>query len=360
MVSKVKHFSARSDPNLACVDIVWKLLVHQVIFLRIRKLGRVASETVGIACGVCLLEDDILEADMSLQKRARFTTPTGRFMVGESSSADAARQAGHTLAHTVDYGFIDTMDASICTSESRAMTTMGVVNKRVTNFVTTQRQETHELQRQRIRDEDRLTSHIQHKHDRFRELVRTTEAGPQDGPAGAGSSFADALAEIEANRPSRNGDDSHDLRTGSRRTERPARKCTYSDFLKCQPLNFKGTKGVIKFATCTFLGSALTWWNSHVKTVGHDDADVSLLCPVGGRFVRNIQGVCGALDGAVTHPDDQVTPKLVKLVQTGPKWKVGFERHKLFGWPTAFLHGKGYNIQGPFRSLDEAITIPDE
>ncbi|GKE94919.1 hypothetical protein Tco_1579774 [Tanacetum coccineum] len=28
----------------------------------------------------------------------------------------------------------------------------------------------------------------------------------------------------------------------------------------------------IKFSTCTLLGSALTWWNSHIKTVGHDVA----------------------------------------------------------------------------------------
>ncbi|GKA54824.1 reverse transcriptase domain-containing protein [Tanacetum coccineum] len=28
----------------------------------------------------------------------------------------------------------------------------------------------------------------------------------------------------------------------------------------------------VKFATCTLLGAALTWWNSHVKTVGHDAA----------------------------------------------------------------------------------------
>ncbi|GKC64978.1 hypothetical protein Tco_1097576 [Tanacetum coccineum] len=92
------------------------------------------------------------------------------------------------------------------------------------------------------------------------------------------------------NGTSRNGDDNHDLGTGSRRTERAARECTYNDFLKCQPLNFKGTEGVvsltkwfekmesvfhisnctiacqIKFATCTLLGSALMWWNSHVKT----------------------------------------------------------------------------------------------
>ncbi|GJQ96169.1 reverse transcriptase domain-containing protein, partial [Tanacetum coccineum] len=66
--------------------------------------------------------------------------------------------------------------------------------------------------------------------------------------------------------------------------------------MKCQPLNFKGTKGVveliqwfekmetvfsisncsvenqIKFSTCTLLAGALTWWNSHVRTVGHDVA----------------------------------------------------------------------------------------
>ncbi|GJY65880.1 reverse transcriptase domain-containing protein [Tanacetum coccineum] len=107
---------------------------------------------------------------------------------------------------------------------------------------------------------------------------------------------ADALAEHEANKNSRNRDDSHDSGSGGRRHVPTTRECTYSDFLKCQPLNFKGTKGVIglsqwfekmksvfhtsnctvacqiKFATCTLLGSALTWWNSHIKTVGHDAA----------------------------------------------------------------------------------------
>nr|GEW60353.1 putative reverse transcriptase domain-containing protein [Tanacetum cinerariifolium] len=41
--------------------------------------------------------DDLLEADMPFQKRARFTTPTGRFDVGESSSA-AARQAERPMS----------------------------------------------------------------------------------------------------------------------------------------------------------------------------------------------------------------------------------------------------------------------
>ncbi|GJR36700.1 putative reverse transcriptase domain-containing protein [Tanacetum coccineum] len=78
----------------------------------------------------------------------------------------------------------------------------------------------------------------------------------------------DALAEIKANKTSKNGDDSHDSGTGSRRTERATREYTYSDFLKCHPLNFKGTEGVV----------SLTQWfekmeyNSHIKTVGHDAA----------------------------------------------------------------------------------------
>nr|GFC24513.1 hypothetical protein [Tanacetum cinerariifolium] len=81
-----------------------------------------------------------------------------------------------------------------------------------------------------------------------------------------------ALAVHDALR-STNGDDSHNSRTGVRRTERANRECTYTDFFKCQPLPFKGTEGVaIKFATCTLYSVALTWWNTHVQTVGHEAA----------------------------------------------------------------------------------------
>nr|GEX79530.1 hypothetical protein [Tanacetum cinerariifolium] len=51
---------------------------------------------------------------------------------------------------------------------------------------------------------------------------------------------ADALAEYKETRNSGNRDDSHDSGSG-RRTERATREYTYSDFLKCQPLNFKGS-----------------------------------------------------------------------------------------------------------------------
>ncbi|GJZ32486.1 reverse transcriptase domain-containing protein [Tanacetum coccineum] len=102
-----------------------------------------------------------------------------------------------------------------------------------------------------------------------------------------------ALAARDANT---NGVDSNNSGTGARRNKRATHECTYPDFMKCQPLNFKGIEGVveltqwiekmetvfcisncsvenqIKFSTCTLLGNALTWWNSHVKTVGNDIA----------------------------------------------------------------------------------------
>ncbi|GJV61491.1 reverse transcriptase domain-containing protein, partial [Tanacetum coccineum] len=95
---------------------------------------------------------------------------------------------------------------------------------------------------------------------------------------------------------STNGEDIHNSRTGVRRNEQATHECTYPDFMKCQPLNFKGTEGVVEltqwvkkmetvfhisncsvenqinFSTCTLLGNALTWWNSHIRTVGNDIA----------------------------------------------------------------------------------------
>nr|GFA51453.1 reverse transcriptase domain-containing protein [Tanacetum cinerariifolium] len=75
-----------------------------------------------------------------------------------------------------------------------------------------------------------------------------------------------------------------------------ARECTFQDFLKCKPHTFSGTEGVVglprrfekmetvfnisncppkyqvKYATCTLQNSALTWWNSHKRTIGVDAA----------------------------------------------------------------------------------------
>nr|GFA07479.1 hypothetical protein [Tanacetum cinerariifolium] len=53
-----------------------------------------------------------------------------------------------------------------------------------------------------------------------------------------------ALATRDALR-STNGDDSHNSGVGVRRIERATRECTYIDFLKCQPLPFKGIEGTV-------------------------------------------------------------------------------------------------------------------
>ncbi|GKC50518.1 hypothetical protein Tco_1073263 [Tanacetum coccineum] len=106
------------------------------------------------------------------------------------------------------------------------------------------------------------------------------------------------------------------------RDARPViRECTYHDFMKCQPLNFKGTEGVVglirwfekmetsfhisnfpekyqvKYATCTLLNSALTWWNSQKRTIGTDDAFamswrelMKLMAEFIGGLPDNIQG----------------------------------------------------------------------
>ncbi|GJR11758.1 reverse transcriptase domain-containing protein [Tanacetum coccineum] len=79
-------------------------------------------------------------------------------------------------------------------------------------------------------------------------------------------------------------------------TERYTAVSVPTVLLNCQPLNFKGTEGIVglsqwiekmesvfhisgcaienqvKFATCILLGAALTWWNGHMRTLGHDAA----------------------------------------------------------------------------------------
>ncbi|GKD36464.1 hypothetical protein Tco_1251973, partial [Tanacetum coccineum] len=138
---------------------------------------------------------------------------------------------------------------------------------------------------------------------------RTTRLNPETTPAATATTTTTVTnaqlqamidqgvtAALEARDANTNGADNHNSGTGARRNKRATRECTYPDFMKCQPLNFKGIEGVveltqwinkmetvfhisncsvenqIKFYTCTLLGNALTWWNSHVRTVGNDIA----------------------------------------------------------------------------------------
>ncbi|GKE19175.1 hypothetical protein Tco_1426752, partial [Tanacetum coccineum] len=76
-------------------------------------------------------------------------------------------------------------------------------------------------------------------------IGRSIRARCSPKPAPIPVGVVDALAARDADR-SRNDEDSHDLGTGVRRQAPPAREYTYPDFMKCKPLYFKGTEGVVE------------------------------------------------------------------------------------------------------------------
>nr|GEX57894.1 hypothetical protein [Tanacetum cinerariifolium] len=259
---------------------------------------------------------DILEADMPPRKGACLTTLAPGFEIEESSTAGA---------------IVDTL-------MEIAPTTLDGVNERVTELDTSVRKRTDEFEicfeeaqddrallRARVntlfRDKpdhrrtamlmdreamysrktwsffmDKSSAIAAHVRTLETQVLEARDPEPQEGPAEAGSScVAAALAKCDADR-NRNGDNSNDSETGGRRQMTTPRECTYTDFLKCQPMSFHGSEGVVgltrwiekmesifqisnytvtcqvKFASCTLQGSALTWWNSHIRAVRQDVA----------------------------------------------------------------------------------------
>ncbi|GJV03428.1 hypothetical protein Tco_1336997 [Tanacetum coccineum] len=79
---------------------------------------------------------------------------------------------------------------------------------------------------------------------------------------------AAALAERDASR-SRDGANSHGSGTDRRRQVPTPREFTYTDFLKCQPMNFKGTEGVV----------GLTQWVEKMDRVPAVGQDVAYAMP---------------------------------------------------------------------------------
>ncbi|GJU44174.1 putative reverse transcriptase domain-containing protein [Tanacetum coccineum] len=245
---------------------------------------------------------NISEAVLPPQNRLCLA-PGPRFKVGESSSA-AARPTG---GYRADYGFIGTLDAELRHDqgpteaiEEVPPTIMAELSQRVTDLV---RQDTYEIY---VRFEDtqddqallRGQVNMLRKDRQFHlNTAMLVESEARDTHISSLEALVTTLVSqttslqtqliaalrridtLEAREPahtddpedadsckrSRNGDDIHDSGSDGRRRMPIARECTYNDFMKCQPLNFK-----VKYDTCTLLENALTWWNSHVKTVGHD------------------------------------------------------------------------------------------
>nr|GEW57507.1 putative reverse transcriptase domain-containing protein [Tanacetum cinerariifolium] len=135
--------------------------------------------------------------------------------------------------------------------------------------------------------------------DRRQIMAPVTRQGPSTlpnntNPNNMTTKSVQAIIDQALLRNSTNGDGSHSSHEDNRRNVQTARRCFYAEFMKCQPLNLKGTKGVVgltrwiekmesvfqisgcaienqvKFATCTVLDADLTWWNSQIRSLGSD------------------------------------------------------------------------------------------
>nr|GEV04674.1 putative reverse transcriptase domain-containing protein [Tanacetum cinerariifolium] len=212
-----------------------------------------------------------LEADMPPRKRACLTTPALGFKIGENSAAGTTRKPGPTefdlrryRVEQAGYGITNTWDEIVDTLMKIAPTTLEGVNERVTELDTTVKDRSYHRRIAMLIDREAMYTREACAYYVDRSSAIATHALIDRG-------IAAALAECDVDR-SRNGDNSNDSGTGGRRQMTTPRECTYTDFLKCQPMSFQSTERVVKFASCTLQGSALTWWNSHMRVVGQDVA----------------------------------------------------------------------------------------
>nr|GFB72702.1 hypothetical protein [Tanacetum cinerariifolium] len=214
--------------------------------------------------------DEIFEADLPLQKRL-CTIHTDIVKRGEGSTY-AAMQIG--------YGITNTWDDLVGAIQESAPTTVEGVTQRVTELSTTfdretstiyamieERQDDQALQRARVNSDAALSGVIAlrtqkeirelqagHRklHAQFIQALTALKSCQTQLTAALGriqkTTRVPALPEVpeeasstrDADRNT-NDDDSHNSRTGARRTGRVTRECTYPDSMKCKPLHFKGT-----------------------------------------------------------------------------------------------------------------------
>ncbi|GKD18900.1 putative reverse transcriptase domain-containing protein [Tanacetum coccineum] len=363
---------------------------------------------------------DVLEVMLPPQKWLCIT-PGPRYEIEESSSAPTARP---TRGFRADYGFVGTLDAEIRRdmdkeigyeitkfwedpdeiAEEILATDVAALGKRITDFVTTDRQDTDEIYRRLdYAQDDRLvmsgqlnllrrdkcsygrTARLMEGEARAAQeawaqsmdasdmtryevrALRTTILAQQikikDLQAAdrrrqtqlikaltllrtlqthmvALQRVADVLVERDAAK-SRNGKDSHDSGTCVRRTERAARECTYPDFMKCQPLNFKGTKGVVE----------LTQWFKRMETVFR----ISSCTDCWSRCC-----ICNDLDKPEKDDDQQVLPKgeikKLEVVMMFPEESDNIEKY-VGGFPD-MIHGSV--MASKPKTMQDAIEFATE
>ncbi|GJS27525.1 putative reverse transcriptase domain-containing protein [Tanacetum coccineum] len=124
----------------------------------------------------------------------------------------------------------------------------------------------------------------------------STSTAPAMSQAAIRKLVADSVAvALEAQAATMENTNNTNRNTGQSGTP-VARKCSYKEFMSCQPINFKGTEGAVglicwferielvfsrsnctedckvKFATGTLTEEALSWWNSFAQPIGIEEA----------------------------------------------------------------------------------------
>nr|GEV06952.1 hypothetical protein [Tanacetum cinerariifolium] len=218
---------------------------------------------------------DILEVTIPPQKRLCIALGL-IFEVHESSSAPTARSTGGFRA---DYGFVGIPAANDVVG----------LSQRMTDFVTTVSQDTNEIY-ERLDDaqDDRLLMSDQFnmlRRDRRAdaciarlmksEAILSHEAWVQSMDASDTTCAKNKMAQKgppDQHQPQQPPPlPLHGSGMGVRRQAPPAHEMETVFSISNYTM-----ENQIKFATCTLLGCALTWWNSNVKTVGLDE--LALMC----------------------------------------------------------------------------------
>ncbi|GJT16913.1 putative reverse transcriptase domain-containing protein [Tanacetum coccineum] len=236
-----------------------------------------------------LIRDDIPKEDMLPQRRFVLTAPPPGCDVAESSAA--AARAPRAADRAEDVGYVRALQAS----KYKMLTSIEEVNLRVSYQAQVRRKESEDFYTQLLNARtDRRDIRLEINAVRGQSTAYETELHERAEDDAVRQMMRTHVLEARAQIDT--ADASHNSSGGLRRPVQPVRVCSYTDFMKCQPMNFKGTEGVVglsqwlkkmesvfhisgcaidnqvKFATCTLLGAALTWWNGHVRTLGHDVA----------------------------------------------------------------------------------------
>nr|GEX76617.1 reverse transcriptase domain-containing protein [Tanacetum cinerariifolium] len=182
-----------------------------------------------------------------------------------------------------------------------------------------------------------------------------------------------------------------------------ARKCSYKEFMSCQPFNFKGSEGVVglirwfehtksvfsrsnctedckvKFATGTLTEEALSWWNYFAQPIGIEEAYKITWVECKKLLIKNVKGNVTAskpqtLEEAIniTHrlmdqsEMDQQNPTLAKIpiLDTGKfkQWQFRIQQylqHEHYALWEVIEFGDSYEVPANAASTATTDTASD-